>query len=649
MTEANLSELCSLAIVDKDIEVLQYLIDVCNQLHAGVENVDGFNKDELPTDEKYEEMRTTVKNHIRVSLLNIASEDISNINKKYIRKPGLMSNNVNTLGIKKTHVESPDSILVIDGIQVQEHIDNIENAILMKKYDGCSIACIFARCGLIFKLEYARTRGIEKNSGRQASDATTKMKLMVNDFEDSFNEFISKNKILKFYSKDFSKKGNVNEPIETSINSIDIDKITIRGELVLKNKLLDKPNCSAVAGPLNGKYQTFKDKSNEFVWKPFEIINIVLKDKTVIIPCQKDALEMLIALNQYNPDDFIEVENLNNRFDFLGLLNTWINTTEIPLDGIVYCSSYFTYPSCSEESSKRVNYGKYKFKKNNTFTTKILGFNFEIGATGKYTCIATVDMILANGKRYEKIRLPFRKIEAAIDEANNDKSLKTFNSESSKTNKNTALDIDFDEANENEALRDEASKTNKNFGINTVIEATLSRDIMLTFSKSLFNISKDVIPFEFPKQCIYCNHDLELRRNKDDTVLACINPKCKGILMKRLEKFLSEIGMKGISETIIFKYFKDKEFNFKDFYRDVINVPLKNTTRRTGSTTIERGVKYNYDEIMSKMTNEKLLIAFQLATQSTLKNKMSEYGLRWNKLDIASLRRINDELVKEVL
>ena len=600
----SLSDICSSAIVEKDFETLEYLINICDQLHGGVKEIDGFVSNDLPSDEKYEEMKRVLKENVRVSLLNIGSEDISNLNKKYIRKPGQMSNNVNTLGIKRTRHEDPDSLLVVDGIQVQEEIENIENAILMKKYDGCSICCVFTRCGMLFKLEYARTRGVEKGNGRNITDATSKMKLMVDDFETSFNNFIHNHRYMQFLSKDFTKIGNINEPIETKIDTIDIQKVIVRGELVLKEKLLDRPNCSAVAGPLNGKFQTFKDKCEEFIWKPFEIINFTMRDNTKIIPCQKDVLSLLMEIGQYDPNDFIEVPLLTKDFDFLGLLKTWQHLTSIPLDGIVYCSSKFTYPSCSEESSKRVHYGKYKFKKNDVLTTKINGFTFDIGSTGKYTCICIVEQLIANGKRYERIRLPFRKIENELEKGS--------------------------------------------FGINSVIEVILSRDIMLCLSRTLFDISKNVIPFEFPKTCQYCSKELTLRRNKQDTVLECTNKKCKGILMKRLEKYLSEIGMKGISETTIFKYFENREFCFKDFYRDVINVPLKSNTRRTGNTTIEKGPKYNYDELLSKITNEKLLIIIQIATPSNLKNKMTEYDLRYGRLDIASIRRINDELIKEI-
>ena len=187
------------------------------------------------------------------------------------------------------------------------------------------------------------------------------------------------------------------------------------------------------------------------------------------------------------------------------------------------------------------------------------------------------------------------------------------------------------------------------FGINTIIEVNLSREMTLTLSKTFPNISSEVIPYEFPKKCPYCNQELELKTGKTDSTLKCLNKSCKGILMKRLEKFLSELGLKGISEKTIFNYFENRPFNFRDFYRDVINVPMKSTTRRTGKTTIDKGPKYNFDELMTNATNEQLLIAFQIATQSTLKATMERYGLSWNHKDIAALRRIDDELIKEVL
>jgi len=694
---ASLSDICSLAIVEKDTEMLQYLVDICDALHDGKDEIDGFQSKDLPTDEKYEEMKKTIRENVRVSLLGIHSESVSELNRKYLRKSGLESNNVNTLGIKRTKLEDPDSLLVVDGIQTEESISEIEHAILMKKYDGCSICCVFSRCGLEFHLEYARTRGSEKRNGRDISDVTSKMKLIVSSlnpsenpsihpesfqsmnsersktnecFEDSLNRFFRNTKIMRFLGKDFSKIGNTNPPKEFELKTIDIQKIVVRGELVLKEKLIDRPNCNAVAGPLNGKFQTFREKCDSFVWKPFEIINFTLNDCSKVIPRQKDALRFLIDLNQFNPDDFLELEHLDKDFDFLGLLKTWQSLTAIPLDGIVYCSEDFTYPSRNDESSKRVRYGKYKFKKNDVMTTKITGFEIDIGSTGKFTCVAEVEPLFANGKKYSHVKLPFRKIEDAISGLNEAKlknPLKGLNemklkksetvskrktkgleqSETEKKSKNET--VPALERTSNEQTEVSSEREMKRFGIGSVVEVVLSKDISLCLSRVLYDISKDVVPFEIPKICKYCQKELNLNRTKTDTVVSCTNPKCKGILMKRLEIYLSGIGMKGIAETTIFKYFENKEFSFRDFYRDVINVPLKSNTRRTGSTTVEKtGMKFNYNEILEKITNEKLLIALQLATQSNLKSKMEQYGLRFGKLDIAAIKRINDELVKEI-
>ena len=602
---ATLSEICSMAIAERDIESLQYLINVCDDLHNGAKESEGFPQEELPTDEKYEEMKKIVKQNIRSTMLNITTEDISSMNKKYIRKKGVMSNNVNTLNIKKTRLEDPDSILVVDGIQVQETIEKIPEAILMKKYDGCTIACVFTRCGPLFKLDYARTRGVDKGVGRKSSDATAKMALVTNDFERSLNDFLRTVDKIRFNAKNNELLGNTNETVQINVNTIDIQKFVIRGELVLREKIIDKPNCSAVAGPLNGKFETFKNVCDGFCWRPFEIINITLKDSSKVIPCQYDVLKFLIALKQYDPNDYIEVKNLDGSFDFIGLLTTWQHETAIPLDGIVYCPRNFTYPTCPEESSKRVNYGKYKFKKNNVVTTKINAFEYSIGQSGKFSCVAIVEPFFSGGKTYKHLRLPMRKIQDALKAGP--------------------------------------------FGVNTIIEANLSREMALTLSKTFPNISSEVIPYEFPKKCPYCDHDLELKTGKTDTTLKCSNNSCKGILMKRLETFLSELGLKGISEKTIFNYFENRPFNFRDFYRDVINVPMKSTTRRTGKTVIEKGPKYNFNELMETATNEKLLIAFQIATKSNLKATMEKYGLSWNHKDIAALRRIDDILIREVL
>lgn len=592
-----LSEICSLSIVNKDIDTINYLIEVCDRLHAGEEDVDGFEQNELPSDEKYEEMKRVLKANTRVSLLQISNEEVGIVNKKYIRKPGQMSNNVNTLGIKHVHSQDPNHLLLLDGIQIESAITTIEDALLMKKYDGCSIACVFSRTGPMFKFESAKTRG--------DADPTTKIRLVIAEFETALNKLIDTHESIKLLVKDKSKIGNCNTPIEYELITSDIVNIIFRGELVLKQKIVGRPSAAAVAGPLNGKFETFRDKVTEFCWKPFEIISIILKDGTHIVPCQKCVLDLLVEMKQYNPDDVLRVRHLDSTFDFAGLLRTWMNTETIPLDGIVYCPANFTYPTSNEESSKRVRYGKYKYKKNDSLTTKITGFEYNIGSTGKFTCVATVDRIVANGKNYERMRIPFRKIQDALVAGP--------------------------------------------FGINTIVEVTLSKDIILTLSKTLPNISTDVVPYEFPRICPYCNSELLTRTTKADTVICCNNKYCKGILMKRLEVYLSAIGVKGISEATIFNYFESRPFSFKDFYRDIINIPVKSNVRRTGKSVVDKNTRYNYNELLAASTNEKLLIAFQIATPSTLKNKMDIYGLSFGRLDLIALKRIEDPLVKEIL
>ena len=119
----DLNSLCYQAIAFKDIDSLNYLVQVCDQLHNGKEEVDGFKQEELPSDERYEEMKRILKQNTRTVLLGIQTEDVSVINRKYIReKRKIESNNVNTLSVNRGTKPISQNLLIVDGIQIEETV-----------------------------------------------------------------------------------------------------------------------------------------------------------------------------------------------------------------------------------------------------------------------------------------------------------------------------------------------------------------------------------------------------------------------------------------------------------------------------------------------------------------------------------------------
>lgn len=634
----SLSDLCAQAIADKDVEVLQYLIDICDKLHDGDQECEGFVPKDLPDDCRYEEMKNTLKNAVRISTLTIGLTGVSNLNEKYLRNDYQESTNVDTLRSIGGYHERRTDLLVIDGIQVEKEISAIPKCLLMKKYDGCSVSCIFEKNGPLFTLIKARTRS-------DKADCFGKITLVesVHEFREYLTSLCSKLQTVDIHIKDNKVIGNDNDVVEFKLNLAEIKSIAVRGELVLRNKLTDAPNCSAVAGPLNGKLETFKSKLDEFEWIPFEIIYIELMNLDKIVPCQIDAIKLLNM-----PRSSFIIADIDKSFNFNGLLNTWQSTTPQPLDGIVYCKQTWTYPTNTEESSKRVNYGKYKFKKNDLMISKVLSFDYSIGATGKYTCICNILPVSVNGKSYSNLRVPFRKLEAICDgylDGNYPKEVieNLTKTKKTKKSKKTKEDVDAD------AQTDTSVTVPKHFkfGIGSVIEIKLSKDIMMVLNSAI--PSECTEEYKLPAKCMFCGHDLKLKRTKLDTVLMCTNENCKGILMKRLEKYLSSLGLKGISETTIFNFFADREFSFKDFYDGVINVPLKRAVKKRGKELPDLKPKFNYKELFDSANNEDLLIAFQLATTTSLQAKMNEYGLSYGTKDIAIFKRMTDPLVKEVM
>lgn len=457
----------------------------------------------------------------------LAQMEVDNsVTAKYARKVisrGATTNKAQEVTTFK-HKSTSEPILIMDGISAPKTIPEInEEVILMPKYDGCTVAISFDENTILT----AHTRGIEsKTTTKKISYITEKMKLLFNPVE-AFNNLreISEMEIMV---KDLNLTGNTNEPLSRKISTKDIVEIRLRAECVKKDKTTAETHSGFAAGAINGKINTFRDKSDRLCLRPFEIGLIRIKTEKsfeYIVPTQLSALQLLdqMKLLYFKPilaksisENGIEIINENCIHDecsneilrittFIDLLDELENDYQEPLDGIVYCVPYWTYPYIPEESSKNVNYNKFKFKRNNILQTNLRGIEYSMGSTGKYTISLLFDPVENNGKKYSKANTAIKRF------------------------------VELGQLYENQP-----------------IDVIINNDIhAMVINAYPINTAKP-IPINLITNCLYCNKELNRKTNKTgDIVISCENNSCTGVIREKIIIFLRTIGYKGISDKTL--------------------------------------------------------------------------------------------------
>ena len=152
---------------------------------------------------------------------------------------------VNKIGYKTDTSITDSTILYMSTIPKDKKVVEIQNALLIPKYDGTSAAMLFNKQDDKFILTNANTRGKEIGNSIVNTNITDKLNNLIDYLE-----------------------------IETDLNILNI---ALRGELVLNHKTLDETgntvNCPAseAAGALNGKMENFINKINELCLQCYEI------------------------------------------------------------------------------------------------------------------------------------------------------------------------------------------------------------------------------------------------------------------------------------------------------------------------------------------------------------------------------------------
>lgn len=527
---------------EKNIANVRTILHICDVLHKGG-RVKGYKSTDIPTDEKYEELKQSYESLTEpdsavsqsVSSSNSSSPNSSSPNShKRATAFGRMNEadkqlvvQMNIDGkIAEQHqryvskiskrealpknyakLDKPETqpILIMDGIELPKKIPTInEPVILMPKFDGCTIAIAFNPSTVLT----AHTRGVDSTTGnKKINFVTDKMKHLLNP-EKAFASLTRSATYLSCACKDMTKIGNNNKPTHVRIPTKQIIEIRIRAECVKCDK--DTPDTATgfVAGGINGKLETFTSRLSNLCLRPFEVglikyHNMETDMITDIVPTQESALEILSKMNLLMFDP-LYLDYLDDSFGFIDLLDSLQEKHKEPLDGIVYCPASWTYPYVTDESSKRVNYSKYKYKRNNSAQTKLLGISYSIGTTGKYTPTLEYEAVFINDKRYKQAKMAVKRIQ-----------------DFGRIYVGQPCDVEL--------------KADINPMVVTVYDPEQTKEEITLITK-----------------CIHCHKKLEYKTNKTgDVIISCINPSCIGVLRQKIVKFLNAIKYKGISEKTL--------------------------------------------------------------------------------------------------
>lgn len=449
------------AIVSKDLEKLYPLKEYLDDVHNGVIN------GPIVSDELYEEL---------VRVLNC------------------LANDVGTLGI----LPSPDMsskdlsiALWMGSIPKLQIIKDIPDAILLPKFDGCSCGVRYERNkeSSQMELKFAKSRGTNTSRVKRCSDLTDKYRTISETITGAFNKPIADTFV--FNGKKFSN----------------VTGISIRGEIVLKDKDVvfgkDEPIVPAafVAGKLNGDLINWNNYREHLEYIPFEIVSITFADNSNYVPTQYEVIQFFQLLKIISHSVIYESLTESSLESVKDHFMTMRTETPQPLDGIVYCSKEWRYPT-TEEATHPTNYGKYAWKPTSSATSTVSGISWTIGKDGRIGFTIQYDPVRINGKNYSQTKGTLSYLETSL----------------------------------------------AGIGVGAIVTIILAGDINPQIQK-IEEVPPNTVPFTVPNRCPFCGQPTEItHKSKGITVCTCTNNRCKEVVIQKMCTFLRTIGVKGIAD-----------------------------------------------------------------------------------------------------
>lgn len=350
-----MSKLQTEILSTNDTIVIRLLLDICDKLHRG-EKVDGYSAEDLPSDSFYEMMR-----------------------KRFPKDVDITSGPVMYMG----------------SIPKEKEVTLIAPVLIAPKFDGCSVALKFKRHNDTFSLIAAHSRGSDVGSKRVNSDLFDKMNKLIPTIScTAFNSACCDTEIIQ-----------------------NVDTISIRCEIVLKEKDDDLVSAAYVAGKINGSMEVFEEAIDKIRIVGFEIGSIITLDGEELRIPQDRVYEILSHLcygsdQIYLKDYKVYHFKSSSEVDFDKLFKKVQSDVKQPLDGLVYCSDNWLYPKEKEGDSK---YGKYAWKEQNDTIVKITGLEYSMGKTGELACVILFEPVKISGKTYQRAKVSVQKLHAFME------------------------------------------------------------------------------------------------------------------------------------------------------------------------------------------------------------------------------------------
>lgn len=597
MSNLSLYELVVEAINDENINNMKQLLSICDLLHKGKENCVctinnikySFHDSDKIDDCKYEELKKKYKS-IKRKINNISNGIVTGKHGSYIRKDNtlLVGNETNHFAKKRINsiipgiIKNNTSLMIMDGIQYVEEIPELNDVILLPKFDGCTIAFSIKLINGLYKLNYAHTRGKDNADGTKKTTDITEKLIKIFDYKNIIDWLLNEEKFEGMF-KDNDLIGNNNEVVKKQLIKSNIDEIKFRCECVKKDKNTEKTSTGFVSGALICLPENFNDFVDNLCIRIFEIACIITNDE-IYTPTQETAIKILEEMNLINYPIKYE-SHIDKNYNMFSYFESLLNSMIEPLDGIVYCNKNWTYPQSIDESEKRVNYGKYKFKNNTKHQSTITGIKYSIGSTGKITATLTYEPVKIGDKIYKNAKMAIGRLEKL-----------------------------------------------PGLGVNCICDVELKKDINPMITNTYPSVSKNVKTIKVITKCPYCNENVNRKTNKTgDVTITCVNDKCNGIFIQKLIYFLNTIGIKGIAEkTLVNMKCNSIDILYREKY---LNNPDNGVCTRK-KRTISKSTKKTFDFLgtLNTITVGTMLIALGICTKTNVSKICSKYNLNSMKI-----------------
>jgi len=544
-----------------NIDQIYELLKICDILHNGG-NVEGFTQNDLPPDDVYEAFKQ------KYNYVSIFDKHVSSL---------------------QTNEES--TLLYMATIPKDKEVVEINNALIIPKYDGVSVAAKFVLNKeydneIEYLFDCANTRGKIVGSSIITTNITPKLKTLIKCFI-------------------------INSSIIKILNVKKIQTIVLRGELILNYKQLDsktgetlnKP-ASEVAGLVNGDYETFKNKVDKLCLQFYEIgyIDCITNNNQIIryVPTQLEAIQILknckVEYSYVNPANYVQnplialdaiiykVSTTKN-LKMVELYSNLLEKLSYPIDGLIYCAETWRYPQQLEEFNKR-GYGKHAWKPSSVHFTLIKDVKWQMTKSGELNPIVVFDEFIYSSSKYSQSKISVGQL------------------------------CDY---------------INNGFGIGAEINVTIVNAITAHIEELIHSVEKGR-EYQIPTECPFCGNKLTLEEGKTKNAkhLICKNENC---IEQKIQKYAFLI-------QTIYKINKNMEFRNKDgkVVKSAISEKklreIYNTHQKLDIKTLECYIP-NLISCLDSLKHEDQLYALSFGGMISIKKMIKDKGSKnWKEYDI---------------